>query len=136
MEKDKRSLIRRINIPDTTIEIVTNQNNFFLLQKFSKKMPLYNLSKSGVCFISDKRFKKGQFLMLNINIPGEGKIKLKVDVRWVKNNYQGNKCLIGTQIRPFGNQGKYNSMSALKRLREIEHKYLSFVNGPQPAAEI
>ena len=125
MGKNKRALIDRFIIPDAFIEIFTDQTRLFLLPKFSRKMPLYNLSKSGICFISSKPYKKGQFLLLNVNIPGERKIKLKTDVRWVKNGYQKNKYLVGTQIRAFGNQDIFNSMSTLKRLKEIENKYHS-----------
>jgi hypothetical protein len=125
MGKNRRALIDRFKIPDAFIEIFTDQTRFLLFTKFTRKMPLHNLSKSGICFVSSKPYKKGQFLLLNVNIPGERKIKLKADVCWVKNGYQKDKYLVGSQIRAFGNQDKFNSFSILKRLKEIEYKYHS-----------
>ena len=93
-----------------------------LFAKYTQKTSLYDISKSGLSFISNKPFKKDAILSIVLDIPGERKIKLKVRIRWIKNGLTDNKYLIGAQILPFGNNKQFNSMKALEQLRRLEKK--------------
>ena len=122
MKNDRRALVDRLRIPDAFVLIQKTNPKLGLFVKYTEKTSLYDISKSGMSFISNKPFKKDATLSIVLDIPGERKIKLKVRIRWIKNGFPDNKYLIGAQILPFGNSKQYNSMKALEQLRKLQNK--------------
>jgi hypothetical protein len=121
MNAKKRTFDRYI-IPGASV-VYKKSHGLSFLSASSKPMPLINITKSGICFVSDKRFKHGECVTIKIIIPGEKSLCLDVDVRWLKNNLSGKKFQIGAQIRPFGKGNHYNSVKTLERLRELDKKF-------------
>ena len=118
----KKRTFDRYNIPGASV-VFKKANRLGLFSTSSKPMPLINITKSGICFVSEKRFKHGDCITVKINIPGEKSINLDVNVRWLKNNIPGEKFHVGAQIRPFGKGHNYNSLKSLERLRELDKKF-------------
>ena len=88
-------------------------------------MELYNLTKSGICFRSDRRLHRGEPLCVDILIPGEKIIRLLGNVMWTDEQSPARDCMIGAQFSAFGKGRNYNSIRSLERLREIQNKYSS-----------
>ena len=86
-------------------------------------MKLYNITKSGICFTSDKDFNRGEKFWVEVIIPGEKTLRLIGDVKWVENNYSDSEVLIGAQFAAFGKGRNYNSLKSLERLRVIQDKF-------------
>ena len=99
-KSDKRTF-ERISIPGAVVTF-RKKNKFGFLENFSKPMPLVNLTKSGVCFPSEKRLDHGEPLCLDIEIPGEGKLRLYGKIRWINDDSQTWECLVGAQFTAFG----------------------------------
>ena len=120
-EKDKRNT-DRIQIPDAVV-IFRQRNRLGLFERFSRPMKLYNLTKSGVCFRSEKRLDPGSSLCVDIIIPGEKKLRMIGDVKWIDDRMADKSCLIGAQFTAFGKGRNYNSIRSLERLRRLQEKY-------------
>jgi len=120
-KSDKRAF-DRIAIPGAFVSF-RKQNKLGFLESFSKPMPLFNLTKSGACFASERKLDKGEPLCIDINIPGEEKLRLYGKIRWIKNDSPLRECLIGAQFSAFGKGSDYNSLKSLDRLRILHQKY-------------
>jgi len=120
-ENDKRTF-SRIEIPGAVI-IFKRRNKLGLLERFSRPMQLLNITKSGICFKSEKKFNYGDHISVEINIPGEKHIIVEGDVKWLHEDLPDNMCLVGAQFVAFGKGRQYNSLSSLERLRTIHEKY-------------
>jgi hypothetical protein len=118
---DKRAF-DRIAIPGASV-VFRRRNKLGFLERYSKPMQLHNLTKSGICFASDKLVQKGEPLFVEINIPGEKELKLYGRVKWINNNSHEAHCLIGAQFTAFGNGPGYNPIKSLDRLRILQSKY-------------
>ena len=121
----KKRTYDRYQIPGAFVTF-KKTNKILSLYRNSKPLPLINLTKSGICFVSDKKFKYGDCITVTINIPGEKSLSLDVNVRWLKNSIPGSEFQIGAQIRPFGRGQSYNSLKTLERLRELDKKYKEY----------
>ena len=120
-KSDKRAF-DRIAIPGASVSL-RKQNKLGFLETFSKPMPLLNLTKSGACFASERKFDRGEPLCIDINIPGEEKLRLYGKIRWIKNDSPLQNCLVGAQFSAFGKGSEYNSLKSLDRLRVLHQKY-------------
>jgi len=118
---EKRAL-ERFGIPGAMISF-RKKNKIGLFDRFSKFMPLQNITKTGVCFESDKKMDYGEGIFLEIVIPGEKKLLVQGNVRWNHNNFKGDRYLIGAQFLPFGKGRHLNSMNCLEQLRQIDFKF-------------
>jgi len=123
-KSDKRAF-DRIAIPGAYVSF-RKQNKLGFLEGFSKPMPLFNLTKSGICFASERKYDRGEPLCIDINIPGEDKLRLYGKIRWIKNDSPVQDCLIGAQFSAFGKGSEYNSLKSLDRLRILQQKYGTF----------
>jgi len=119
--KDKRNT-DRIHIPDATV-IFRYRNRFNFFERFSRPMKLYNLTKSGLCFRSERRLDPGVALSVDIIIPGEKRLRLIGAVKWIDDRTADETCLIGAQFTAFGKGRNYNSIRSLERLRRLQQKY-------------
>ena len=113
----------RIHIPGALV-VFRKRNKLGFFERFSKPMELYNITKSGVCFKTDKKLRRGEPLCVDIIIPGEKTIRLLGSVMWT-DEASSRDTMIGAQFAVFGKGKNYNSIKSLERLREIQHKYNS-----------
>jgi hypothetical protein len=120
-QRDKRNT-ERIRIPEAKV-VFRQRNRLGFLERFSRPMKLYNLTKSGLCFRSDKRLHPGASLSVDIIIPGEKKLRMIGDVKWIDERMADDTCLIGAQFSAFGKGRNYNSIRSLERLRKLQEKY-------------
>jgi hypothetical protein len=120
--KSEKRAFDRMKIPGASV-IFRRQNRLGFLERFSKPMQLFNLTKSGICFASDKRINKGEPVSVEIRIPGEKELKLYGRVKWINDNSLEHECLIGAQFSAFGNGPGYNPIKSLDRLRILQSKY-------------
>jgi hypothetical protein len=120
--KSEKRAFDRISIPGAIVTY-RKQNKLGFLESFSRPMPLFNLTKSGVCFAADKQLDKGEPLCIDIKIPGEEKLRLYGKIRWINNDSPVRECLIGAQFTAFGKGSDYNSLKSLDRLRLMQKKY-------------
>jgi hypothetical protein len=120
-QRDKRNT-ERIRIPEATV-VFRQRNRIGLFERFSRPMKLYNLTKSGLCFRSEKRIHPGSSLYVEIIIPGEKKLRMIGDVKWIDERMADDTCLIGAQFTAFGKGRNYNSIRSLERLRKLQEKY-------------
>jgi hypothetical protein len=120
-EKDKRAT-DRFNIPGATI-VFRKRNALGVFEFFSRPTPLFNFTKSGVCFQSEKKFHLGDLIYVDINIPNEKPLRLVGEVRWIDENINDDTCTIGAQFSAFGKGRNYNPLRALEKLRRLQQKY-------------
>lgn len=120
-ESDKRAF-DRMEIPGASV-IFRRRNKLGFLERYSKPMQLYNLTKSGICFASDKKINTGEPVYVEIHIPGEKDLQLNGRVKWINGDYDESDCLIGAQFSAFGNGPGYNPIKSLDRLRILQNKY-------------
>ena len=121
-EKSDKRAFDRIRIPGASV-IYRKKNKLGFLERFSKPMQLHNITKSGVCFASDKKFDMGESVCIDINIPGEKELRLYGIIKWINEDHSGEECLIGAQFSAFGEGRDYNSLKSLDRLRTLQKKY-------------
>jgi hypothetical protein len=114
----------RIHIPGALV-VFRKRNKLGFFERFSKPMELYNITKSGICFRSDRKLRRGEPLCVDIIIPGEKTIRLLGSVMWMDDKSTTRECMIGAQFTAFGKGRNYNSIRSLERLREIQQKYTS-----------
>lgn len=119
MEKksDRRALDRR-TVAGANVTY-RKSNRMGLLERYSRPFPVRDLTKSGICFESDKSVRFGEKLRVEIHIPGEKEIKLEGEVRWFGNLGADHRVFVGAQFRPFGKGRRYNSMQSLEMLRKV-----------------
>lgn len=86
-------------------------------------MQLCNITKSGICFESDKKFDAGEKVCVDIRIPGEKELRLYGNIKWTSDDRSVNSGLIGAQFSAFGKGRDYNSLKSLDRLRILHKKY-------------
>ena len=120
-DKDQRST-DRIVIPGAVV-LFRRRNKLGIFERFSRPMKLYNITKSGICFTSDKEFNRGEKFWVEVIIPGEKTLRLIGDVKWIENDYSDSEVLIGAQFAAFGKGRNYNSLKSLERLRTIQEKF-------------
>ena len=71
---DKRAF-DRIRIPGASV-VFRKRNKLGIFERPSRPMALYNITKSGVCFASDKKYQRGESVLIEIQIPGEQELRL------------------------------------------------------------
>jgi Tfp pilus assembly protein PilZ len=123
-QSDQRAF-DRMEIPGASVTF-RKQNKFGFLENFSRPMPLFNITKSGICFASDRRFNTGESVCIDIHIPGEENLRLYGKIKWIREAPINSNCYIGAQFSAFGKGSDYNSIKTLDRLRILQHKYGPF----------
>jgi len=118
---DKRAF-ERIQIPGASV-IFRKKNKLGFFERFSKPMELFNITKSGICFASDKKFDAGEHVCIDIMIPGEKELRLYGSIKWINEDMNTEGRLIGAQFSAFGKGRTYNSLKSLDRLRTLHQEY-------------
>lgn len=121
--KDRRTFDRLI-VPETTAFIV-NTNWYYLLRfklfhsimiLIFRKNLIQNLSVSGSCILSKKKYIPGNAIHLIIHTPREKFIFIKGTVRWISSIPGNNMQSAGIQFLAFGDRKRYNSYKVLEQL--------------------
>ena len=121
-EKSDKRAFDRIQIPGASV-IFRKKNKLGFFERFSKPMELFNITKSGVCFASDKNFDTGEHVCIDIIIPGEKELRLYGNIKWINEDMTTEARLIGAQFSAFGKGRTYNSLKSLDRLRTLHREY-------------
>lgn len=119
--KDKRAT-DRIFIPGATV-LFRKGNALPFIERYSRPMELYNFTKSGICFQSEKNFNLGDKILIQIVIPGEKSLRLVGQVRWIENTTHESARIIGAQFRAFGKGTDYNPLKLMDKLRSLQQKF-------------
>ena len=120
-QRDKRAT-DRLSIPGATV-VFRKRNALGVFELFSRPVPLYNFTKSGICFQSERKFRMGELLHIDITIPNEKTLRLVGEIRWIEDNMDENSCTVGAQFSAFGKGRNYNPLRALEKLRRLQQKY-------------
>ena len=121
-EKSDKRAFNRMQIPGASV-IFRKKNKLGFFERFSKPMELFNITKSGICFASDKKFDAGEHVCIDIIIPGEKELRLYGNIKWISEDMVTEACLIGAQFSAFGKGRNYNSLKSLDRLRSLHQDY-------------
>ena len=121
-EKSEKRAFDRLKIPGASV-IFRKRNKLGLFERASRPMALYNITKSGVCFESDKKYERGEPVLIDIQIPGEEELRLYGRIKWISEDGRDFNCLIGAQFSAFGKGRNYNSLKSLDRLRSLHNKF-------------
>ncbi len=121
-EKSDKRAFNRMQIPGASV-IFRKKNKLGFFDRFSKPMQLFNITKSGVCFAADKKFDAGEYVCINIIIPGEKELRLYGSIKWISEDIANDGCLIGAQFSAFGKGRNYNPLKSLDRLRTLHQEY-------------
>jgi len=89
-----------------------------LIQFFSKRVPVEDLSKSGIGFITEEALEVGEKIAVKVFFPDGHHLSLKGQVRWREKDDSAN-CRMGLQFHPFGKGAHYNPLKALEYLRKL-----------------
>jgi hypothetical protein len=119
--KDKRAS-DRLNIPGASL-VFRKRNALGVFELFPRPAQLFNFTKSGVCFQSEKKFRLGELIYVDISIPNEKPLRLVGEVRWIDDNIENDTCTVGAQFSAFGKGRNYNPLRALEKLRRLQQKY-------------
>ena len=120
-EKDQRAT-DRISIPGATV-LLRKQSVLSVFERYSRPMALYNFTKSGICFVSDKPFNLGDKIIIQIIIPGEKTLRLVGQIRWIESEPNTEERIIGAQFRAFGKGSDFNPLKSLDQLRSLQQKF-------------
>ncbi|MDH5467352.1 MAG: PilZ domain-containing protein [Candidatus Aminicenantes bacterium] len=130
MEYDgkERKRFKRLKIPRATVNII--QRHFlFYRKKYSEEFcPVVDLSRGGVRFLCRKLLSTSiKKISLQIYIPGERSyLNLKGRIKWISLNPMVNyKYQVGVQFNPFGGKKDHNRAEKLKKIIELEKKFLA-----------
>ena len=121
-EKSDKRAFDRLQIPGASV-IFRKKNKLGFFERYSRPMELFNITKSGVCFASEKKFDAGENVCIDIIIPGEKELRLYGNIKWISENMAAEACLIGAQFSAFGQGRNYNSLKSLDRLRTLHQEY-------------
>jgi len=111
-----------MEIPGASV-VYRKKNKLGFFERFSKPMVLFNITKSGVCFASEKKFDAGENVCIDIIIPGEKELRLYGSIKWISEDMANDARLIGAQFSAFGKGRNYNSLKSLDRLRTLHQDY-------------
>ena len=94
-----------------------------VFRRFSKEYPVSNLSKGGIAFISEEKFRPGDKLMIRLLAPNEAPLTLRSRV--LANGQPDDSAfeLVGVEFMPFGNRKGWNCMESLDVLRKLDEQY-------------
>jgi Tfp pilus assembly protein PilZ len=117
-EERERRYSQRYQFPDSKV-FCQEKTNFGLFKQYSNPFPLNDLTKSGLCFETDKNLSYGDKLNLKIDIPGQQRIHIIGQIRWSAAQRAGTKYKVGVQFLPFGTLKGYNSFHAREKLYRL-----------------
>ena len=89
---------------------------------------LKDLTHIGICFQIKHHLEPGDYIELDIIIPGKEKIGAKGSIVWASTNHSVEPAYAAVQLLPFGTDSRYNSLKALTDLKAVSQEYLEPVS--------
>lgn len=123
--QERRACIR-FKIPGATVNYFTIPSSPFSRSKLEEAFcPLYDISRGGVRFLSQREIPLESHLELEIKIPGESvPLKMKGRVRWIAPFQEKNYYFqIGVQFFPYGEEKEQNYPGNLVKIIALEQKF-------------
>ena len=96
------------------------------IKGFSEPFSVVNVSKAGLAFICEDKFRLNQKLIIQLLTPEEDPLNLYSEVRWRGYIHGIKKKVVGVQFLPFMVNCKRNgrnSLEALEPLSRLEKQY-------------
>ena len=126
MLKIKRRECERFEIPNATLTYKV-EKSFFTDSEFTHDMlPIYDISRGGIRFLSQIQLKMNTPVLLKIFPPNdENPLIFKGKVTWFTHHpgksydYQ-----VGIQFSPYGDKKGLNPPECLSKLKGLEKRYL------------
>lgn len=123
----EKRISQRFKIPGATVSY-RKESWLFKRKSFNEEfLPLLDLSRGGLRFVSQKRLKPGAKLFLQLSIPGErAPLGLFGKVRWSARNKTGNyPYQAGVQFNVYGEKKSQNYPGTLVKIISLEQKFAS-----------
>lgn len=118
----ERRKCRRFQIPGAEIKY-QRERLAFSSKRFSRALPVLDMSKGGLAFLCGEKIKRGKKLILQMLMPNESPLALRARVRWQGKEWNNSDITTGVEFMPFGNRRKWNSFETLDVLRELDVRY-------------
>jgi len=113
---------RRFEIPGA--EVKYKKIGLLSLNKnFSEACPVLNVSKGGLAFMCEKKFRSGTKLMVQLLAPNEIPLNLRAKVQWQGESAGTVFRTLGIQFMPFGPRRGWNPVEALDVLGKLDEQY-------------
>lgn len=118
----KKRTSRRFEIPGAKAKYKKSGLNL-LIRGFSVNYPVLNVSKGGLSFVCDKRFRRGEKLMLQLLVPNERPLCLHALVIRQEQHEDRSNCVVAVEFEPSNGNRKQNTMALLIMLRKLDSQY-------------
>lgn len=118
----EKRMCRRFVIPGA--EARYKKTSLFIFPKgFSESYPVLDVSKGGLAFVGEEKFRRGKKLIVQLLVPTETSLALHATVRW-QGRWAGSELRVtGVEFMPFGNRKGWNSPETLDILRRLDAKF-------------
>ena len=119
----ERRRCERFNIPGAYVR----HTKIWLLGSLkilSEPYPLLNLSKGGMNFISEEKLRIDEKMMVQLIVPREKPLSLRVQVRWKEQRNSNESNMLGVQFAPFGSRRGWNSDESFNVLKRLDEHYV------------
>ncbi|HRD02332.1 MAG TPA: PilZ domain-containing protein [Candidatus Saccharicenans sp.] len=121
----EKRISQRFKIPGATVSY-RKETWLFKRKSFNEEfLPLQDLSRGGLRFVSQKRLNPGCKLCIQLSIPGErAPLTLFGQVRWSASNKTGNYPYeAGVQFNVYGEKKSQNYPGNLVKIISLEQKF-------------
>jgi len=118
----ERRKCRRFQVPGAEVRYKKDRN-IFSSSRFSRALPVLDMSKGGLAFLCNKKLRSGTKLVMQLDLPDESSLTLHGRVRWQGEKWLGADTNTGIEFMPFGDRKGGNSMEALDVLRQLDDTY-------------
>jgi len=124
----KKRTARRFEIPGAKTKF-KKTGVIFLAKSFSVAYPVLNVSKGGLVFVCDEKFKRGDKLILQLLVPNERPFHLLALVQRREQRVDSSDFLVAVEFMPFTGDRRQNSIEALVMLRKLDSQYGKEIKG-------
>ena len=109
-------------IPGTMVRF--RRTSFFLFRTgLSKPYPLFDISKGGLAYRGETKFRKNEKVILQLLIPARSPLNLIARVRHQGWTLGQQFSIVGFEFNPFGSKRGCNSLGTLDVLRELDEEF-------------
>jgi hypothetical protein len=121
---EERRTYKRFVVPGATVRY-RRERLFFASRYSDDLLPVFDLSRGGLRFLSQEFLDISTRLSLRFSVPGEGAvIDLSGRAVWVSTNPERSyKYQVGVRFEPFSGRRGENDPSLLERLADLEERF-------------
>jgi len=124
----KKRTSRRFEIPGAQARFKKSGLNS-LVKGFSVNYPVLNVSKGGLAFVCDRKFRRGDKIIVQLLIPHERPLHLHGMVKRYDQHANSSNYMVAVEFKPFNNFRKYNTIDSLFMLRNLDSQYGREIKG-------